>query len=122
MAPEVLRFVDRHLERRHELAMQQNLISAHGKGILKSGDLMPESYQAATLDALKESWRQQFNTGRRWLDTVSILVRPGTTYTLLGIYALTFAFGRKYDESDLALLSGILSYWFLSRSIEKRPL
>lgn len=124
LAPEVMRYLDKHLERRHELAMQEVM--------LKFEERRPDGYKYAELaaggqetvalvDALKQSWRDQFKTGRPWLDAFSILVRPIVTYGLVGLYMMVLAFGaRPYGESDIAMLSGILSYWFLSRAIEKQ--
>lgn len=124
LAPELLRYIDRHLDRRHELAMQEVMLKfeALRPDGYKSAELAMDGAQtAAMLDALKTSWRDQFKTGRPWLDAVSILVRPGVTYALTLLYIGVVLFGsRTYGESDLALYSGVLTYWLLGRPLEKR--
>lgn len=135
LAPELLRYVDRHLDRRHERAMQEIALAFEEKrpnGAKYAELAMTGAETVATLDALKEAWRQQFNTGDKALDKVSILVRPGVTYALVALYlvakvvmlgaALSAGAGldKAYTPDDLAFLSGITTFWFLGRPLERR--
>jgi hypothetical protein len=135
LAPEFMRYVDRHLDRRHEEAMQRVALEFATKvpGGSKAAELaMSGPETVATLDALKEAWRQQFSTGDRKLDRVSILVRPSVTYAVVGLYVLVklcmlmaacfgpLAFKDVYTDADVTFLSGITTFWFLGRPIEKK--
>ena len=124
LAPELLRYLDRHLDRRHELAMQDKAIEfekVRPAGAKFAEMAMTGVETATTLDALKESWKQQFKTGNKWLDGFSVLVRPGVTYALTILYIGAVLFGiRTYGTDDLALYSGVLAYWLIGRPMEKR--
>lgn len=139
--PEILKFIDRHLDRRHELAMQdkalqaETLAAAQGRsGKVSEKDMVTANQLQEVFGLMHEAYSQQFNTGNPWLNAVSILVRPVTTGVLVGLYvgvkAVALyavvkspvpidALSRAYTENDFAVLSGILTFWFLSRSMEK---
>jgi len=74
-------------------------------------------------------------TGNRIVDGLNFLVRPLTTYYFLGCYGMYksamlyaafqqadmwAAILQSYDGDDRAILSAILGFWFVGRSIEKR--
>lgn len=138
IAPEVIKLLDRHLERWHELAMQDKALEfekVRGPGRVAEMTSPETTIQLKdTLDAVRESYRQQFESKDPKLNKVSGYVRPSTTYILLGTYVLAkvvmlaaavfsaapiIQLDRAYSSEDGALLSGVLAYWFLSRSLEK---
>lgn len=132
--PEILKFADRHLDRLHELAMMDKTIALEGlpgsaktsaKAMLDAGELQE------VFSLMRESYKQQFDTGNPWLNAVSILVRPGATAALLALYIgvkvkmvgaaveLLPMTQHAYTENDVTLLAGILAYWFMDRQISK---
>jgi hypothetical protein len=136
LAPEVLKFWDRHSERKHELAMFQEQISLEKvKGSFK----VEEKYVDFSVEQLKanaEAFKEQSETASKsykWVAALSALVRPTVTYVLFGMYvAVKFTFishglstGSSWHEvlvsnwtpDDFAMLNGILMFWFLGRTI-----
>ena len=135
LAPEVMRYLDRHLDRRHELAMQEIMLRFEEKRPdgYKYAELAASGQDTvAMLDALKSSWADQFKTGRAWLDAISILVRPGVTYALAILYITvklamlvaawsgSMEWAAAYGDADLSFMSGIMSFWFLDRQMSKQ--
>ena len=72
-----------------------------------------------------------------WVAKLSASVRPAVTYWLMALYtaakaatlwtalstaeaSFAVAVRAMYTEADAALLSSILSFWFLDRSLRKR--
>lgn len=135
LAPELLKYLDRHLERLHELAMQQVMLQFEEKrpdGYKYAEMALTGAEVSATIDAIREAQKEQFNTGNKKLDAVSILVRPAVTYVLVALYVVVkivmlgaaVASGAPlagaYTADDLAFLSGITVFWFMGRPLEKR--
>ena len=138
--PEILKFIDRHLDRRHELAMQDKALDFEkvriGAG-LPPGSQMAEMGMVdggqlqEALSLMRQAYSQQFNTGNAWLNGISILVRPTTTAILVWLYVAVKAvmmgaawpdvkaMTAAYGDMDITILSGILSFWFVSRAIDK---
>ena len=141
LAPEFMKWLDKKDDRAHELSMFDkqleadklrsqlaiNEVEARGQIVL----------DAAGLDALKEGIKAQGQmTGVRWIDGLNQSVRPFVTYILLGLYAaakgsgmvlsyqsglpLTDVLQAAYTADDMALLGGILNFWFLDRVIRRR--
>jgi len=73
---------------------------------------------------------QQKKTRIQWVDVTRALVRPYTTYILLFLYVsikITYiilnphvALIMIYTPSDISILSGVMSFWFLGRVLEKK--
>jgi hypothetical protein len=114
LAPELIKFADRFLDRQHELKMQDKQLEFH-----KIEKYRPESVglDLASLSALQSSVGQQYKAENKW----SPYVRPMVTYTLTFLYAVPLVFGwREYSLTfDLNLLSGVLSFWFLDRVMKR---
>lgn len=139
--PEVLKWLDKRGERSHELALFDKQLEADR---LRSERRIAETeaqgtitLDAAALDALKEGIKSQGQmTGVAWIDGLNQSVRPVVTYVLLGLYFgakvsglvilyrtnadLATVFRTAYSPEDMALLGGILNFWFLDRVIRKR--
>lgn len=137
MAPEVIKFFDRKDERKHEL----NMLDKQLEGEKLKGDFRVEEkyvdFSTAQLDALSAAYKEQevaVSKASQWVASASAFVRPGITY---GIFALYLMFkvsmiisglttGQPWltvlgtwNVEDVAMLNMILSYWFVSRSIDK---
>lgn len=140
IAPEVMKFFDRKNEREHELRMFDKQLDAdrlRGEQAIREGELAQDTARiSGGLNALMEGIKGQSQlTGVKWIDGVTQSVRPFVTYWLLFLYigaktstmytlyhggmALPEILKNAYGEADMAMLSGVLNFWFLSRIFEK---
>lgn len=140
LTPEVLKFMDRKAERKHELALgdqQFRMASAAQQAQLAQADMaMIQSQFVAALDAMKEGIKgQSQQTGIKIVDAISATVRPAITYWIFALYSvakgaqlkLAMAGGVGFAEavqaswsaSDDAMLSAVLTFWFIGRVWEK---
>lgn len=145
LAPEVIKAIDRRNERKHEaLMLDKNIEAEKARGVLgmRTEELKQDGAQMiAAIEALKASLAGQMTqTGIKWVDALTSSVRPILTYGLalpyvLGKSAVFFAMcwsgsfetsavvaalGATYTGADMAILSGILNFWFLGRVFDKR--
>ena len=140
LAPEVLKFWDRKDDRKHELAMyglQIDLEKTRGQVKLDEKYI---DYGIANTQAIQsafESQAKEASASYKWVAALSALVRPMVTYVLFGMYVafkislIIYAMqnGANWIEiakthwtpDDFAMLNMILTFWFLGRSLEKRP-
>ena len=83
LAPEVLKFLDKGNERKHELSMftlQTDLEKMRGQFKMEERYV---DYSVNQLDAIKEAFKEQAQTAKeagRFVAAVSALVRPGITW------------------------------------------
>ncbi len=140
LAPEFLKWMDRNGERRHELSMQDKALEFEklrgAQRMSEIGASADAAWNTGTLEALKEAVAAQGRpSGVRWVDALSTSVRPTVTYLFVlmyvGVKLSTFvgsaqagvgfsaALLAAWTAADQALLSGILNYWFLNRTLEK---
>ena len=140
LAPELLKWLDRNGERSHELSMQDKALEFEKlRGAQRMGEIgasADAAWNTGALEALKEAVAAQGRpSGVRWVDGLSSSVRPTVTYLFVlmyvGVKLSTFVgsaqagvgFGAAllamWTEADQALLSGILNFWFISRTLEK---
>lgn len=136
LAPEILKWLDRKGERKHELSMQDKALEfekLRGAGrmaeISAAGDA---AWNSGVIEALRNAVRTQGEkTGVKWADALSTTVRPVITYlfvlmyvgvklsTFVGSVQMGSGFGPAllvaWSDSDQALLAGILNFWFISR-------
>jgi hypothetical protein len=140
LAPEILKWIDRKGERGHELAMQDKALEFEklrgAQRMSEIGASADAAWNVGAIEALRESVAAQGRpSGVKWADALSISVRPVITYFLVGLFGIVkiaaFAgsassgvgFGAAlqaaWTDADQALLSGILNYWFLNRTLEK---
>ncbi len=143
LAPEILRWLDRQGERTHELAMQDKALefeklrgAQRMEEIRAAGDAI---WNTSALSSLKEAISAQgIRSGIRWIDALSMSVRPVITYWFMTLYcaAKTAAFVAALDAgsgvgaavlqawtpADQALWAGVLNFWFLGRVFDRvRP-
>lgn len=145
LAPEVIKFFDKKDERKHELAMfdkQCELEKMRGAQKLEEiGAQRDMAVDIGVLDAFKSAIDQQTEmtkSASTWVANLSASVRPVMTYYLLALYGiaklaailLAYFAGQPMLEvlkaswgvDDMALLSGVINYWILDRTLAKRGL
>jgi len=141
LAPELLKWLDRQGERRHELAMQDKALEFEklrgAQRMAEIGAVGDAAFDTGAIEALRQAIGAQGRpSGVRWADALSTSVRPVITYSLMGLYcavkaasvamALQTGSGweatvlRAWSEADQALWAGVLNFWFLSRVWERR--
>lgn len=141
VVPEVMSFLDKKNERAHEIEMFGLHLDAdklRGEQAIKEGELQQETTRiAGGMQALMEGIKAQGQlTGVRWVDGMNQTVRPLVTYILLTLYvsakcatmymlfhdgmALPQILQNSYGESDVAMLSGCINFFFLNRIFDKQ--
>ena len=138
LAPEVLKWLDRKDERKHELSMftlQTDLEKVRGTFRMEEKYVEHSTEQ---LKAIQEAFKEQRQTAKEagwFVSAISALVRPGITWALFGMYAGVKAAGlsialasgapwqdvvlRGWTADDFAMLNMVLTFWFVGRAIEK---
>jgi hypothetical protein len=138
LAPEVLKFLDKGNERKHELAMftlQTDLEKVKGNFRMEEKYV---DYSTEQLKVIQEAFKEQATTAKEagwFVAAVSALVRPGITWALFFMYATVKAAGlmmalssgapwqdvviKAWGADDFAMLNMCLTFWFVGRSIEK---
>lgn len=140
LVPELLKWLDRAGERKHELSMQDKVLEferLRGAGRmaeLKTG--AEAAWQTGALEALRTSLEGQGKvSGVAWIDALSISVRPIITYWFMALYCGTKIIlmytslaqgadmagvaGIVWTGEDMVIWSGMLNFWFLGRVFEK---
>lgn len=138
LAPEVLKFLDKNNDRKHELSMftlQTDLEKMRGQFRMEEKYV---EHSTAQLEAIQEAFKaqaQEASSSYKWVSALSALVRPAITYILFGLYvavkitAITYAINsgapwaevlkQNWDADDFGMLNMILTFWFVGRAIEK---
>lgn len=145
LAPEVMKFLDKGSERRHELQMFERQCDLEKlRGQVKLGEIATQrdlAIDAGAMGALQAAIAQQSEMVKAaggWVASLSASVRPMMTYYLLALYgaakvaAMLLALdsgqhvvevmARAWSVDDMALLSGVVNYWILDRTLAKRGL
>jgi hypothetical protein len=145
LVPEVIKYFDKKNERQHELAMfdkQCDLEKVRGQIRLEEiGAQRDMAVDVGVIDAFKAAIDQQTEMVKAaggWVASLSASVRPMMTYYLLLLYGvaktaaivLAYLAGQPMLEvlkeawsvDDMALLSGVVNYWILDRTLAKRGL
>jgi hypothetical protein len=145
LVPEVIKYFDKKNERQHELAMfdkQCDLEKVRGQIRLEEiGAQRDMAVDVGVMDAFKAAIDQQTEMVKAaggWVASLSASVRPMMTYYLLLLYGvaktaaivLAYLAGQPMLEvlkeawsvDDMALLSGVVNYWILDRTLAKRGL
>lgn len=138
LAPEVLKFFDAKNERKHELAMFQEQVGLEKvKGDYKMEEKYVD-YSVANVQAVQEAFKTEAEVASHsypWVGALISLPRPLITLTIFGLYLvfkITMMFqglddGVPWKEvvtvlwtvEDWAILNMILSFYFVSRSLQK---
>jgi len=145
LAPEVLKWLDKKDERTHELAMFQQqcqLETLRGQQKLAEiGAQREATVDAGVMNAFNSAIEQQTEMVKAaggWVASLSASVRPVMTYYLLAMYGLAKGasmymawlggqpaadiFAHSWASDDMALLTGVINYWMIDRSLMKRGL
>lgn len=145
MAPEVLKWLDKKNERAHELNMfkfQCDLEAQRGQQKLAEiGAQREAAIDVGVMDAFQSAIEQQATMVKAaggWVASLSASVRPVMTYYLLAMYgvaktaamvlayyhgqALTEVLAKSWNVDDMALLTGVINYWMIDRTLSKRGL
>jgi len=145
LVPEAIKFWDKKNEREHELAMfdkQCELEKVRGsQKLAEIGAQREATVDSGVMDAFNAAINQQTEMVKAaggWVASLSASVRPVMTYYLLLLYgvfktatiAIGYASGQPVPEllknawsvDDMALLSGVVNYWILDRTLAKRGL
>lgn len=141
LLPEVFSFLNKKTDNAHELAMldrqaelEKTRAASRMDELTTTGDF---SQVIALLDAQKAALSSQMQVlGVWWVDALNFLVRPLTTYYFLLMYGgaklamfiIAIQSGisgwesilKVYDAEDRAILSGILTFWFVGRVFDKK--
>lgn len=137
--PEVLTFMDKKNERKHELALgdQQYRVAElqfRSQKAIKDVELEQSQFVSA-MEALKTSiTAQAVKTGIPWIDAISSLVRPAITGWIFTIYSAvkvvslakamdtmqaTEAVLSIWGPADTEMLSAVVMFWFVGRVWDK---
>lgn len=145
LVPEFLKAFDRKNERAHELAMfdrQCRLEEQRGQQkMAEIGAIREAAVDTGVVDALKLAISQQTEMAKAaggWAAALSASVRPVMTYYLLLMYGIVKSavilqqlmagnsfvdvFPKVWGVDDMALLSGVVNYWILDRTLARRGL
>lgn len=135
LAPEVLNFLDKKNERKHELALGDQAYRGQQLQVttqvhLKDMDVEQAQF-VSSMDALKTSIQAQATpTGIKWIDALAVMVRPSLTVWIFALYsavkvaaldtALKSMDGATAVQSiwgpeDSAMLSAVVMFWFVGR-------
>ena len=140
LAPEILKWLDRSGERKHELAMQDKALEFEklrgAQRMAEIGAAADGAWNTGAVEAFKESVLAQGRvSGLKWVDALSSSVRPVLTYWFMSLYcaakaaafvgALNAGSGwidavtHAWSEADQALWAGVLNFWFLGRVFDR---
>lgn len=142
MAPEVLKWMDRKDERKHELSMFDKQMEADRLKLDASQKLAQTQADAtigaAEIQAMIEATKAQaVQTGIRWIDALSSMMRPVITFwwvIVLYTAALVAQFVQMQTEGvatvdtilrlwgpdERAIVASIIAFWFVDRSLRKQ--
>lgn len=142
LAPEILKWMDRKYERKHELDMLDKQMEADRLRVemnIKQIEAEAEVILGkAEIDAIIEATRAQGQrSGVKWVDGLNSLMRPLITFWwvivlysgALGIqfYALVWKFHESpavailtvFGAQEKAIALSIIGFWFVDRAIRK---
>lgn len=139
LAPEVIKALDRRNERKHELEMnkqQLEVLKVQGAQQKDITQIQANSQELISgINAIKTAY-ENTKTGFKFADSVSALIRPWVTISVVGFWAATkiaafvmlahggldwaAAVQATWGENDWAIFSGVTNFWFLGRVFERR--
>lgn len=141
IAPEILKWIDRKDERKHELLMFEKQLEADtlkGNQALEQINAQAAAAMGASeIQALIEATKAQATvTGVKWIDGINALMRPLITFwwvvvlytaALVAQYLFLIDSGSTMAQAILklwgveekALVASIVSFWFVDRSLRK---
>lgn len=136
IAPEILSFLDKKNERKHELALgeqQYRVAELQTRTQLAVKDLdLEQSQFVSAMETLKAGIEAQGkSSGVKWVDAISSLVRPSVTAWIFVLYSgvkiaqvktamalnsdVMQAILSVWTSNDEAMLSSVIMFWFVGR-------
>jgi hypothetical protein len=140
LLPEVLKFLDAKSDRAHELArLDKQFEFQKLTGQQKIEEAVVDAnakFDVSALQMMAETMKAQFQvTGNSVIDFITMTLRPIVTYLFVllymaskvGMFVVVLQGGldtweaivQLYTTEDRAILSGILTFWFLGRAFDK---
>ena len=143
LVPEFLKAFDKKNERSHELSMFDKQCDVEKtRGAQKLSEISAERdsvLDTGAMAAFQSSIQQQTDMVKAaggWAASLSASVRPVMTYYLLLVYGVVKiclaisqmragvpfvdVMPKLWSLDDMALLSGVVNYWILDRTLAKR--
>jgi hypothetical protein len=141
LLPEVVGFLNKRTDNAHELAMMDKQAELEKtRSAMRQQEIQTQGavdMNVAELAALSEALKGQMQvTGNPFTDMLNFLVRPVVAYYMLLLYGLSKvamfmlatqhgisgweAIIKVYDEEDRAMLSGILGFYFMGRTLDRQ--
>ena len=139
LAPEVLRWLDRKDERAHELSMldkEMAFAQIKAEQAMHTADAQVDMSQFDAIGKALQGQAKMASAAGKFVAGVSALVRPIVTYWVIALWtgvkiaSMTLAYQSgggwremllaNWGPDDNAILSMILIFWFVGRSIEKK--
>ena len=139
LAPEVLKWLDRKDERAHELSMLDKEMAFAQIRAEQAMHTVDAQVDVAQMDAIGKALEGQATmavAAGKFVAGISALVRPLVTYWVVALWSgvkiasivLVYQGGGSWQEmllknwgpDDNAILSMLLIFWFVGRSIDKK--
>lgn len=139
LAPEVLKWLDKESDRKHELAMMDKEIEiakSRTELAMQTGDIVAHAVDVNAISSALEEQSTMSKKAGRFAVLMSALVRPMVTYWFVFLYSLVklvsiiFAMSnegdwkeiiiRNWTEQDWGLFGMIITFWFVGRLWERR--
>ena len=142
LVPEVLKWMDRKDDRKHELAMFDKQLKADELRATQAlAQTQAENEGAiglAEIQALVAATQAQATvTGIKWVDAINSLMRPLITFWwVIVLYTLAIVCGyialinsgvssldavlQLFGTEEKMMVSSIVSFWFVDRSLRKK--
>ena len=135
LAPEVLKFVDRKDERKHELSMLDKNIEADKLKMQQQLDLGQQQITIQEIAGIVEGVKVQGEkSGVKWIDGINSLMRPILTFwwcivlytgAIVAQYVAIVQAGTAYlpaiveifGPTEKAIAMSIISFWFVDRAL-----
>lgn len=138
LAPEILKFMDRKNERNHELSMfklQTDLEKVKGDYKMEERYADFSIAQMKAIEAANETDAKVAANSYKWVSAAIGLVRPSITYIIFLFYIVVKAtfiingfhmglpwgeiVSQTWTQDDFMILTMVLTFWFIGRSVEK---
>jgi hypothetical protein len=126
--PELLKIFNKWMDNNHELKMLEASSKTQEITVDSRVQMSNSTIDYNMIDRIIKV--QNTPSGNKKIDIINILVRPSTTYVLLGTYVIikiwwfylnpTALLTTIWTADDMTLLGGILGFWFLGRVFDKK--
>ena len=139
LAPEVLKWMDRKDERKHELDMLDKEMAYANIKATSQAHTENAMVDTAQLDSIGEALKGQAEmavAGGKRVAAISALVRPMITYWVVTLWSFVKIASimmaihsegnwaevlvKSWNADDVGILSMILMFWFVGRAMEKK--